>query len=325
MATEQPRSRLSVWLIGLILGPIVLMLWLGRGRLALIYLLAQVILIGAVVLPVATGVLAPPAWGDFPTIVGLLGLLMNIIGLVHGLKIRDALVRRPWFSRWYVAIVLAGIVSWLIPFAVRDFLYQPFNAPSGSMIPGLMVGDDFFVSKSAYGYSRFSFFFGPDFSGRLWGAEPRRGDVVVFKLPSDNATDYVKRLIGLPGDRLQMRDGIVYLNGEAIKLVPARDIPCLEPYPCNFFRETLPDGRSYIINNDQPNGPVDNTGEYVVPAGHYFMLGDNRDNSLDSRFDDKAGGIGFVPYEKLIGRADLIYWNSMGVKVDDRLQGYPAK
>jgi signal peptidase I len=325
MTTEQPRSRLSIWLLGLILGPIVLMLWLGRGYLALIYLLAQVILIGAVVLPVATGLLAPPAWGDFPTIVGLLGLLLNIIGLVHGLKIRDASVRRPWFSRWHVAIVLVVVVSWLVPFAVREFLYQPFNAPSESMVPGLLVGDYFFVSKAAYGYSRPSFTFGPGFSGRIWGGEPQRGDIVVFKLPSDNKTDYVKRLIGLPGDRIQVEDGIVHLNGEALLLTRAEGIPCREEMRCNFFRETLPGGRSYVINDTQPNGVVDNTPEYVVPPGHYFMMGDNRDNSLDSRFDGKAGGIGFVPNENLIGPAVLIFWNSMGVKVDDRLQGYPAK
>lgn len=320
MEESEPRSSLSIWLIGLILGPVILMLWLGRGRLAGLYLLAQVLLIAALLLPVATGLLAPPAWGDFPTVAGLLSLLLNIIGLAHGLKMRKFSVQRPWFSGWYVAIILPLAASLLIPLVVRECFYQPFNSPSASMIPGLTVGDYFFVSKTAYGYSRLSVPFGlSDFPGRIWGAEPKRGDIVVFKLPRDNETDYVKRLIGLPGDRIQMMDGIVHLNGKALPLTRVQGIPCLEGQRCNFFRETLPDGRSYVINSIDPNGPADNTEEYVVPAGHYFMMGDNRDNSLDSRFLDQ---IGYVPYENLIGPAVLIFWNSFGVKIDDRLQGY---
>lgn len=307
-ATAQPRSKLSIWLIGLILGPIVLMLWSGRGRLALIYLLVQLIAIGLVFLSIANGLFAPPAVSDFELMGLLVHLPYNIAGVVHGLRIRAVSLDRPWYSRWYAAIFLPLAVSLLIPFIVREYFYQPFNAPSENMMPGLMPGDYFFARKTAYD-------------------EPKRGDIVVFKLPRDNRTTYVERLIGMPGDRIQMKEGIVHLNGEALPLTRAEGIPCMEEMRCNFFRETLPDGRSYIVNDIDPNGLVDNTAEYVVPQGHYFMMGDNRDNSLDSRFAQNApgGGVGYVPHENLVGPVVAIFWNSYGIRIDDRLDGYPGR
>jgi len=328
-ATSQPRSRLSIWLIGLLFGPIIVMLWLGRGWLALVYLLAQLIYFGIIFLAVGSGFVVPPAMADLGTVVSVLGLPFNIIAIIHGLKLRTTSLSRPWFSRWYIVFILPLAAAWVILFILlRTCFYQPFNAPSTSMVPGIMLGDYFLVSKAAYGYSRFSFpFVLADFPGRIWAGEPKRGDVVVFKLPRDNTTDYIKRLIGLPGDRIQLRDGVVYLNGAALPLTPVQDIPCLEGAHCNYLRETLPDGRSYIINNANPNGSADNTDEYVVPPGHYFMMGDNRDNTLDSRFGQNArgGGVGYVPYENLIGPVVLIYWNSLGIRIDDRLEGYPTK
>ncbi|MFZ5675022.1 MAG: signal peptidase I [Pseudomonadota bacterium] len=303
MGGTEPRGKLSIWLLGLIFGPVVLMLWLGRGRLALIYLVVTLLLVGALFLAVAGGLIAPPAWIDLDAASMLFYLPLNIVGLVHGLKIRNIALARPWFSRWYAAIILPIAASWLIAFGIRAFLYQPFNVPSASMVPGLMVGDHFFMSKIAYG-------------------EPRRGDIVVFKLPRDNQTDYVKRLIGLPGDRIQVKDGIVHLNGAALPLAPVEGIACMEGDQCHFFRETLPDGRSYVINDLTPNGSADNTVEYVVPDGHYFMMGDNRDNALDSRYLDQ---VGYVPRANMQGPAVLIFWNSMGLRVDDRLQGYPGR
>ncbi len=322
MENVQPRGKLSIWLIGLILGPFFLMLWLGRGRLAFLYLLVQFVFFGLLFTVVGAGMIAPPAMVDFGIMAFLLSLPFYVVGLIHGLKIREISPRRPWFSRWYAVIILPLAAIWLSPFAIREFFYQPFNMPSGSMIPSLMVGDYFFVSKAAYGYSRFSFPLGlANFSGRIWSAEPQRGDIVVFKLPRDNETDYVKRLIGLPGDRIQLREGVVYLNGEALKLTPVQGIPCWEGERCNFFRETLPGGRSHVINDIAPNGSADNTDEFIVPPGHYFMMGDNRDNSLDSRYG--SNGVGYVPYENLLGRVSLIFWNSLGIRIDDRLQGYP--
>jgi signal peptidase I len=199
------------------------------------------------------------------------------------------------------------------PLLVRSFLFQPFNIPSGAQMPTLLIGDYLFVSKYAYGYSRFSL---PDsprlFSGRIFAAEPRRGDVVVFRLPWDEATDYIKRLVGLPGDRIQMRGGELYINGTAVKRERVADFILSEggrTTRVKRWRETLPNGASYETLDLQDNGMLDNTEEYVVPAGHYFMMGDNRDNSSDSRVPAERRGVGFVPFENLIGRAAVIFYS----------------
>jgi signal peptidase I len=329
MEEVQPRSKLWIWLFGLILGPVVLMLWLGRGRLAMIYLLAWLIVLSLVILVVATGFIAPPAFADFDTMALFLGLPFNIIGLVHGLKIREMSLARPWFSRWYVAIVLPLALTSLIGFLVRMFLYQPFNIPSGAMYPTLKVGDYLFVSKLAYGYSKYSFNFsvnpfgfelfkfGPiPAEGRFFFAsEPQRGDIAVFKLPRDNETDYIKRVIGLPGDRIQMRDGVLVINGVAVPkqriadFVDEKGEGAGRPIP--QYVETLPNGVSYNVLDEDSNGAADNTNEYVVPPDHYFMMGDNRDNSLDSRFAQNApgGGVGYVPYENILGPVVLVFWH----------------
>lgn len=298
------RRSDSIILIGFFLGPFALMLWLGQGRLALLYLLAQISVISLVIAVVAMGLVAPPALG-LGLVITVLTLPLHIVGIYHAFRIREAALHRPWYSRWYAVIILPVAASWILALAVREYLFQPFTAPSTSMVPGLMVGDYFFVSKSAYG-------------------QPQRGDIVVFNLPRDPEVDYVKRVIGLPGDRIQMKDGIVHLNGEALPLTRAQGIPCVDGERCSFFREALPDGRSYVINNATPNGPADNTDEVVVPEGRYFMLGDNRDNSLDSRFGEPYG-IGYIPYENLVGPVTLIYWNWMGLRIDDRLIGYPGR
>jgi len=156
-------------------------------------------------------------------------------------------------------------------------------------------------------------------------------DVVVFKLPRDNKTDYLKRLIGLPGDRVQMRDGILYINGAAVPKQPVEDFVDEKGegfgQPIPQYIETLPNGVAYRVLDASPNGLVDNTGEYVVPDGHYFMMGDNRDNALDSRFtqDAPGGGVGFVPRGNFTGPVVLIFWNSYGKRIDDRLHGNPGK
>lgn len=324
MEDADRRGSDSIILIGLLFGPFTLMLWLGRGRLAFLYLLLQSTVAVLIIVVAAMGLVAPPAW-EFGLFAIALNLPIHIVGIFHAFRIRDASLRRPWFSRWHSAIVLPLAISWIVAFVVRESLYQSFNAPSLSMVPSIMIGDYFLVSKTDYGYSHLSFSVPfAKFPGRIWAGEPRRGDIVVFKLPRDNETDYIKRLVGIPGDRIQMRDGIVHLNGEALPLTRVQDIPCIEGERCNFFRETLPDGRSYVINNATPNGPADNTEEYIVPEGHYFMLGDNRDNSLDSRFGE-PNGIGYIPYENLVGPVTLIFWNSMGLRIDDRLAGYPSR
>jgi len=210
-----------------------------------------------------------------------------------------------------VKIVVQALILALI---VRTFLFQPFNIPSGSMISTLLIGDYLFVSKYAYGYSRYSLPFGPPlFNGRVWAAEPKRGDVVVFKLPRDNSTDYIKRVIGLPGDRIQMIGGVLHINGEAVKRERADDYVTTDalgaPVRVARYRETLPNGVSYLTLDLDPNGMEDNTQVFEVPPGHYFMMGDNRDNSTDSRVPPTAGGVGFVPFENLVGRAEIIFFS----------------
>jgi len=190
---------------------------------------------------------------------------------------------------------------------------QPFIVPSGSMEPTLMVGDEIAAAKYAYGYSRFSVPFGltPDFRGRILAQPPERGDVVVFALPRDPSQVYVKRVIGLPGDRVQMKDGTLYLNGKAVPRRPAGAVSISldgRRVQGTTYVETLPNGRSHDIIK-LAAGPLDDTGEFVVPDHCYFMMGDNRDNSLDSRVSPAEGGVGFVPAENLIGRVDRVLFS----------------
>jgi signal peptidase I len=199
----------------------------------------------------------------------------------------------------------------LIALVIRTFLFQPFNIPSGSMIATLLVGDYLFVSKYAYGYSRYSFPFSPNlFEGRIWSGQPERGDVVVFKLPKDNSTDYIKRVIGLPGDRVQMLSGVLHINGEPVVRERLPDYVSEDPdgrgQRMRRWRETLPNGVSYEALDMVENGFYDNTPVYEIPAGHYFMMGDNRDNSTDSRV---LAQVGYVPYDNLVGRAEIIFFS----------------
>ncbi|MDF2117047.1 signal peptidase I [Roseiarcaceae bacterium H3SJ34-1] len=207
------------------------------------------------------------------------------------------------------------IEALLIAIVVRTLLFQPFNIPSGSLIPTLLIGDYLFVSKYSYGYSKHSLPFSPDvFSGRILASDPKRGDIAVFKLPRDGSTDYIKRVIGLPGDRVQMIEGKLFINGT---LVPRQAVPKIHTKDAfgrdsevPTYKETLPNGVSYtIIERDGDTGFYDNTPVYTVPPGNYFMMGDNRDNSTDSRVSANDGGVGYVPFENFVGRAEIIFFS----------------
>lgn len=234
---------------------------------------------------------------------------------------------------------------WLFLAAIllRTFLFAPFSIPSGSMMPNLLVGDYLFVSKWSYGYSRYSFPFHPiNFDGRLLGGVPQRGDIVVFRHPT-TGEDWVKRVIGLPGDTIEVRGGQVILNGRPIprERIDPFDLPVSPNSPCRAaegvsfdesrpdivvredgrpdgvhclyprFRETLPEGRSYEVL-DEGNSTADNFGPVTVPAGHLFMMGDNRDDSMDSRFTTDQHGVGFLPIENALGRAMIGFWSTDG-------------
>ncbi len=237
------------------------------------------------------------------------------------------------FWRFLLTVAVAMLV-------LRTFIVSPFNIPSESMQPNLLIGDYLIVDKMAYGYSRYSLPFGANlFSGRIFSKLPERGDIVVFKAPPANRDDYIKRVIGLPGDRIQMRDGQLLLNGAPVTrqqdpdyVIPVTDnmravagaAPCFLPVfnvkgerggdLCRYpqYRETLPNGTSYETL-DLISGTMDTTGVYTVPAGHVFLMGDNRDRSADSRFPAvEGGGIGIVPVENLVGKARFIYFSTDG-------------
>lgn len=220
-----------------------------------------------------------------------------------------------------------------IVLGLRIFLFEPFNIPSESMVPNLVVGDYLFVSKYPYGYSKHSIPMSPDlFDGRIGESPVKRGDIIVFKLPRDNETDYIKRVLGLPGDQVQLINGQVFINGAAVERQRVEDFVIAESEntSCDYahlyrrthedgmsychypqFRETLADGTSYYTLDQNFNGPSDNTRVYTVPAGHYFAMGDNRDNSLDSR-RPKSQGVGFIPAENIVGRAEMLFFSTNG-------------
>ena len=212
----------------------------------------------------------------------------------------------------------------LLAVVIRTLLFQPFTIPSGSMMPTLLVGDYLFVNKFSYGYSKYSLPFSPNlFSGRIFASEPKRGDIVVFRFPPNPDIDYIKRLVGLPGDRVQMRDGALYINGTAVTREADGFFRADDQYDTGenvpVFRETMDTGVSYDTLDMRAGTVGDNTREFIVPEGHYFMMGDNRDNSADSRFD-----VGFVPAENLVGRASLIFFSLGGDTAFREIWKWPA-
>lgn len=198
--------------------------------------------------------------------------------------------------------------AFAIAIVVRVVAFEPFNIPSGSMMPTLLEGDYLFVSKYSYGYSRYSFLFGfPPFKGRIWESPVERGDVAVFRKPPENEQDYIKRIVGLPGDRVQVLDGILHINGVAVEREKIGDFTDQYGLAVTQYIETLPGGRRhFILESHGDKGNLDNTEEFMVPEGHYFGMGDNRDNSSDSRV------FRFIPAENMVGRAEILFFSTDG-------------
>jgi signal peptidase I len=224
--------------------------------------------------------------------------------------------QRGFIADFLIVMVQATIIA----LVVRSFLFQSFNIPSGSLVPTLLVGDYVFVSKYAYGYSKHSFPFSfINFEGRVLGANPKRGDIAVFHNDKDQGKDYIKRVIGLPGDAIQMRDGVLFINDVAVKKERVGTFETDKPdrilRKVPRYVETLPNGVSYTtIEVDNGRGYLSHTGVFNVPAGHYFMMGDNREDSQDSRVPSQ---VGFVPIDNFIGRAEMVYF-SVDSGIDER-------
>jgi signal peptidase I len=244
-------------------------------------------------------------------------------------KLPDAKGRDGGLLRF---LLILAVLAW----AIRSFIVAPFNIPTGSMIPTLYMGDYLAVAKWPYGYSRFSFpFTFPSFEGRILSKLPKRGAVAVFRPPAARI-EFIKRVIGLPGDTIEVRGGMLILNGRPLPRQSVRPfaMPISPNSPCKVvpparpmvtrladgrayclypaYRETLPGGPSYTVLDQVENPRADDFPATRVPAGHIFLMGDNRDDSLDSRFSTAEGGIGLVPVENLVGRALVTFWSTDG-------------
>lgn len=308
------RSWWSTALVSFFAGPFGGFLWIGRGTLAL-FSLAVIVLAGLYLcysgLPILPGLDL-----DIQSVVALSDIGAGILSVFLVVPLAGRSKPNRWYSHGLSVLVLVGVVTWLAALVIRSFLVQPFSIPAGSMNPTLMEGDHLFVSKMAYGYSRHSVPFGlMPIQGRIFGKEPERGDIVVFKSPQDLSIDYVKRVVGLPGEKIQMTGGVLHINDVPVLLEEIGPYTAIETggNSAGLQRETLPNGVSYEVINLTDGSFGDDTRPFTVPAGHYFMLGDNRDNSLDSRFN-----IGTVPYENLVGRAVRLFWNSRGIDYSAR-------
>ncbi|HEY0124632.1 MAG TPA: signal peptidase I [Rhizobium sp.] len=294
------RRPLAVLIIGLLLGPAIVMAYLGKGRMAVVYLLLAN-------LAVFFAIFAMPQFSP-GVAAGITVLCFHLLGCIHGYLLArggtfDWQYRR--FSRWYNIVLFFWLLPIVVVLLIRTFVAQPFTIPSGSMMPTLMPGDYAFVTKFNYGYGRYSFPYRADWIPlKMFGAKPERGDVVLLAYPPTPEVDYVKRVIGLPGDHIQMKDGSVFINGNAVPRDAEGTVVStynLESGEFAVFGEVLDNGARYRTL-DISNSRGDNTGEYVVPERHYFVMGDNRDNSNDSRFD-----VGFVPEANIYGKFWLLF------------------
>jgi len=305
------RKPWAAVVVTFVLAPMGGLFYLGKGALGLLY--------GAAYFVAAFLAALAAHYGDFDLSLKhcmMLGALtLTVVAAGHCFvvaKKAQGAVPVQWFARWYFLFVLL-FAQTVIPHLMRSFLFEPFNIPSGASLPNLKVGDHLFVSKYAYGYSRYSFPVDvPVDEGRWFFTPPKRGDIAVLKLPTDPRVNYIKRIVGLPGDRIQVKGGILHINDrpvdrERVGEYTRQDSLQREPKVTPQFRETLPNGATYFILEETDQALMDNTPVYEVPAGHYFAMGDNRDRTRDSRF---LQDVGYIPEENLVGRLALLYWNS---------------
>ncbi len=214
-------------------------------------------------------------------------------------------------SNYWLENIKTFSIAILIALTLRTFAFEPFSIPSGSMKPTLLEGDYLFVSKYSYGYSRHSFPMSfPNYKGRIFGEYPKRGDVAVFKFTRNTKIDYIKRIVGLPGDKIQIKNGILFINEKAIEresmgLWSAKNVNNIM-YTYDKYAEKLADDLFYEVLDASPNGMLDNTDVYTVPEGHFFAMGDNRDQSSDSRI---LSQLGFIPFDNLVGKAQIIFYS----------------
>lgn len=301
---QEPRGFWSTFIISFCTNGVGGLLWIGRPKFAFVLLAAIIALIYCVL----TGWLTAPS---FLPLSGLKWIAIAVLVLIPVI-LRNKSVPTGWPSKLLPALAIPIFLSALAAISIRSLAYQPFNSASNSMAPTLIEGDVFVANKSIYGYTRVSFPFEIlNFTGRTAGSLPKRGDVVMFRA---NGFDYVKRIVGLPSETIQMINGVPVINGVAVKheaigeyLFEADGSKATE------VREFLPEGRNYSVLNINAGNRADDTREFPIPEGQYFVLGDNRDNSNDSRFD-----MGFIALESIIGRADRIIANDKGLEFVSR-------
>lgn len=298
------RSRHPAWAasISFFLSPELGMFYLAKGWLGLVYTTISVLVWYALPLFLEYQRIDYPIW--LPILVFIAYRCGASVHVYITAADQPPRARYPWYARFYNWILWFWLFPIIIAMLVRNFLVQPYTIPANSMRPALLDGDYVAAEKLTYGLGRYSIMFalGPE---RRWGGRlPRRGEVIIFAFPSQPEISYVKRVIGLPGDRVQMRGGRLYLNGALVDRQPLLDPNVQLQDGEILYTERLPDGLAHAIIENSDNARGDNTVEWLVPPGQYFVMGDNRDNSLDSRFD-----VGFVPADNIEAKPFLIFYN----------------